>query len=160
MSTVYQRLPQEKLLSKHRRECRMSAHLRCEVLNTKERAMKYTAELFGTFVLIFAGLGAAVLSGSQIGIVGIAFAFGLALMAMAYAVGPVSGCHINPAVSLAMVINKRMSVSEMLGYWVAQIIGGTIGAAVVLFIAMQARGGYNAAVAGFAANGYGAHSPG
>jgi aquaporin Z len=122
--------------------------------------MKYTAELFGTFVLIFAGLGAAVLSGSQIGIVGIAFGFGLALMAMAYAVGPVSGCHINPAVSLAMVINKRMSVGEMLGYWVAQVVGGTIGAAVVLFIAMQARGGYSAAVAGFAANGYGAHSPG
>jgi aquaporin Z len=122
--------------------------------------MKYTAELFGTFVLVFAGLGAAVLAGGQIGIVGIALAFGLALMAMAYAVGPVSGCHINPAVSLAMVLTKRMGIAEMLGYWVAQVVGGIVGAAVVLFIATQAQGGYSAAVAGFAANGYGAHSPG
>jgi aquaporin Z len=122
--------------------------------------MKYTAELVGTFVLVFAGLGAAVLSGGKIGIVGIAFAFGLALMAMAYAVGPISGCHINPAVSLAMVISKRMGITEMLGYWVAQVVGGIIGAAVVLFIASQAPGGYSAAASGFAANGYGAHSPG
>jgi aquaporin Z len=122
--------------------------------------MKYTAELFGTFVLVFAGLGAAVLAGSQIGLLGIALAFGLALMAMAYAVGPVSGCHINPAVSLAMVLTKRMGITEMLGYWVAQVVGGIVGAAVVLFIAGQAQGGYSAAVSGFAANGYGAHSPG
>ncbi|HLW54537.1 MAG TPA: aquaporin Z [Candidatus Angelobacter sp.] len=122
--------------------------------------MKYTAELFGTFVLVFAGLGAAVLSGSQIGIVGIAMAFGLALLAMAYAVGPVSGCHINPAVSLGMMLTKRMSVGEMVGYWVAQVIGGIIGGALVLFIASQAQGGYSAAASGFAANGYGAHSPG
>lgn len=122
--------------------------------------MKYTAELFGTFVLVFAGLGAAVLGGSQFGIVGIALAFGLALMAMAYAVGPVSGCHINPAVSLAMVLTKRMGIVEMLGYWVAQVVGGIIAAAVVLFIASGAKGGYSAAVSGFAANGYGAHSPG
>lgn len=122
--------------------------------------MKYAAELFGTFVLVFAGLGAAVLGGSQFGIVGIALAFGLALMAMAFAVGPVSGCHINPAVSLAMVIAKRMSIVEMLGYWVAQVVGGIIAGAVVLFIAMQKSGGYSAATSGFAANGYGAHSPG
>jgi aquaporin Z len=122
--------------------------------------MKYTAELLGTFVLVFAGLGAAVLAGSQVGLLGIAFAFGLALMAMAFAVGPVSGCHINPAVSLAMVLTKRMSITEMLGYWVAQIVGGIIGAGVVLFIASQAQGGYSAAASGFAANGYGAHSPG
>ena len=122
--------------------------------------MKYTAELFGTFVLVFAGLGAAVLAGGQVGIVGIALAFGLALMAMAYAVGPVSGCHINPAVSLAMVLTKRMGITEMLGYWVAQVVGGIVGAAVVLFIASQAQGGYSAGLTGFAANGYGAHSPG
>lgn len=122
--------------------------------------MKYTAELLGTFVLVFAGLGAAVLAGSKVGIIGIAMAFGLALMAMAYAVGPVSGCHINPAVSLAMVLTKRMSASEMLGYWIAQVVGGIIGAAVILFIATQAQVGYSAAASGFAANGYAAHSPG
>lgn len=122
--------------------------------------MKYTAELLGTFVLMFAGLGAAVLGGSQFGIVGIALAFGLALMAMAYAVGPISGCHINPAVSLAMVLTKRMGIVEMLGYWVAQVAGGIIAAGIVLFIASHGPNGYNAAVSGLAATGYGAHSPG
>lgn len=122
--------------------------------------MKYAAELFGTFVLVFAGIGAAVLAGHQVGIVGIALAFGLSLMAMAYAVGPISGCHINPAVSLGMVLAKRMGIGEMLGYWVAQTLGGIIAAGVVLFIANQAPGGYSAATAGLAANGYGAHSPG
>jgi aquaporin Z len=122
--------------------------------------MKYAAELVGTFVLVFAGVGAAVLAGHQIGIVGIALAFGLSLMAMAYAVGPISGCHINPAVSLAMVLSRRMAIAEMLGYWVAQVLGGIIAAGVVLFLASQAPSGYNAAVSGLAANGYGAHSPG
>jgi aquaporin Z len=123
--------------------------------------MKYAAELFGTFVLILAGLGAAVMAGQPIGIVGIALAFGLSLMAMAYALGPVSGCHINPAVSLGMFLSKRMGFGEMIGYWIAQSIGSIIAAGVVLYIANGAPGGYSAAVNGFAANGYGfEHSPG
>jgi aquaporin Z len=121
--------------------------------------MKYAAELFGTFVLVFAGLGAAVLGGSKFGIIGVALAFGLSLMAMAYALGPISGCHINPAVTLGMLLSRRMGFMEAVGYWVAQIIGGVIGSGVVLFIANGTPAGYNAAVGGLAANGYGLHSP-
>jgi aquaporin Z len=122
--------------------------------------MKYAAELFGTFVLVFAGIGAAVMAGSQVGIVGIALAFGLSLMAMAFALGPISGCHINPAVSFAMFLSKRMSFGEMVGYWIAQAIGAIVAAAIVLYIAKGGPHGYDAAVAGFAANGYADHSPG
>jgi aquaporin Z len=122
--------------------------------------MKYASELFGTFVLVFAGLGAAVLGGKQFGIVGVALAFGLALMAMAYAVGPISGCHINPAVTLGMLLSKRIGMKETLGYWIAQIIGAIIAAGVILFIASQSPDGYSAANSGLAANGYGDHSPG
>src|SRR5262249_47419000 len=123
--------------------------------------MKYAAEMFGTFVLVFAGIGAAVMAGGQVGITGIALAFGLSLMGMAFALGPVSGCHINPAVSFGMFLSKRMGFGEMIGYWIAQSIGAIIAAAVVLYVANGAAGGYQAAVAGFAANGYGYdHSPG
>ncbi len=122
--------------------------------------MKYGAELFGTFVLVLAGLGTAVIAGGHVGNVGVAFAFGLALMAMVYTVGPISGCHINPAVSLGMFLSKRMSLKEMLGYWLAQAIGGVLAAGVVLVIANGAPEGYNAAMSGLAATGYGDHSPG
>jgi len=116
--------------------------------------MKYAAELFGTFVLVFAGLGTAVIAGGQVGNVGVALAFGLALLAMVYTVGPISGCHINPAVTFGMFLSKRISQREMIGYWIAQVIAG-----VVLFIASGARG-YNLATSGLAANGFGDHSPG
>jgi aquaporin Z len=122
--------------------------------------MKYAVELFGTFVLVFAGLGTAVLAGGQVGNVGVAMAFGLSLLAMAYALGPVSGCHINPAVTFGMLLSRRMSAKEAAGYWVSQVIGAILGASVVLFIAKGTPGGYDAALTGFAANGYGAHSPG
>src|SRR5258707_3970632 len=122
--------------------------------------MKYAAELLGTFVLVFAGLGAAVMAGKQVGIVGVALAFGLSLMAMAYAVGPISGCHINPAVSLGMFLSKRISATEMIGYWIAQVIGAVFAAGIILVIANGAPDGYNAATAGLAANGYADHSPG
>jgi aquaporin Z len=122
--------------------------------------MKYAAELFGTFVLIFAGLGTAVLDGGHVGILGIGLAFGLSLMAMIYTVGPISGCHLNPAVTLGALLSKRISVKESIGYMVAQIIGAIIGAGVVLFIANGSPGGYSAAVSGLAADGFGAHSPG
>src|SRR5258708_11955290 len=121
--------------------------------------MKYAAELFGTFVLVLAGVGTAVIAGSQVGNVGVAFAFGLSLMAMAFALGPVSGCHINPAVTMGMLVSKRISAGEALGYWISQIIGATIAAGVVYFIANGAPG-YSIAVNGLAANGYGPHSPG
>jgi aquaporin Z len=121
--------------------------------------MKYAAELFGTFVLVFAGVGTAVIAGSQVGNVGVAFAFGLALMAMAFALGPVSGCHINPAVTLGMLVSKRISAAEAVGYWISQIIGAIIAAGVVYFIAGGSPA-YSIAANGLAANGYGAHSPG
>lgn len=122
--------------------------------------MKYAAELFGTFVLVFAGLGTAVLAGDKVGNVGVALAFGLALLAMAYAVGPISGCHINPAVTLGVLISRRMSAGQAVGYWIAQVIGAIAASAVVLFIANGAPGGFSASLTGFAANGYALHSPG
>ena len=122
--------------------------------------MKYAAEMFGTFVLVFAGLGTAVLAGGQVGNVGVALAFGLALMAMAFTVGPISGCHINPAVTIAVAISRRMKVSHALGYMAAQIVGATIASGLVLFIASGGPDGYSAAASGLAATGYGAHSPG
>lgn len=122
--------------------------------------MKYAAELFGTFVLVFAGLGAAVLAGGQVGNLGVAFAFGLALLAMVYTIGPISGCHINPAVTLGMLASRRMSAKEAVGYWIAQVSGAIIAAGIVLFIANGAPGGYSATVSGLASTGYGAHSPG
>jgi aquaporin Z len=121
--------------------------------------MKYAAELFGTFVLVFAGVGTAVLAGSQVHNVGVALAFGLALLAMCYTIGPISGCHINPAVTMGMLAAKRMSAKEAVGYWIAQAIGATIAAGIVLSIAEGAPGGSLASLAG-AANGYGTHSPG
>jgi aquaporin Z len=120
--------------------------------------MKYAAELFGTFVLVFAGLGTAVIAGGKVGNVGVAMAFGLALMAMAYSVGPISGCHINPAVTLGMVVSGRMAAKEAVGYWIAQCIGAIIASGVILFIATGAPGGSIASLAG-AANGFGDHSP-
>jgi aquaporin Z len=120
--------------------------------------MKYAAELIGTFVLVFAGLGTAVIAGSKVGNVGVAMAFGLALLAMAYSVGPISGCHINPAVTLGMLVSGRIAVKDAVGYWVSQCVGATIASGVVLFIACGAPGGSLASLAG-AANGFGDHSP-
>jgi aquaporin Z len=120
--------------------------------------MKYAAELIGTFVLVFAGLGTAVIAGSKVGNVGVAMAFGLALLAMAFAVGPISGCHINPAVTLGMLLSGRMNVKDAVGYWVAQCVGAIIASGIVLFIAEGAAGGSIASLAG-AANGFGDHSP-
>ena len=99
--------------------------------------MKYAAELFGTFVLVFAGLTTAVIAGGKVGNVGVAMAFGLSLLAMAFAIGPISGCHINPAVTLGMVVSRRMGIKEAAGYWVAQCVGAIIASAIVLFIATR-----------------------
>jgi aquaporin Z len=118
------------------------------------------AEAIGTFVLVFGGVGAAVIAGDKIGNLGVAFAFGLSLLAMAYAVGPVSGCHINPAVTLGLVVARRMGLSEAVRYWIAQIVGALVAAGVLLAIVSARKGGYDAGTDGLGANGYGAHSPG
>lgn len=96
---------------------------------------KIVAEFIGTFTLVLFGCGAAVLGGEHVGQLGIALAFGFAIIALAYGIGPVSGCHVNPAVSLAVFVAGRMSLVEMLRYWVAQFAGGVAGAAVLYCIA-------------------------
>jgi len=121
---------------------------------------KYIAELVGTFVLVFGGVGSAVLAGSHIGFQGVALAFGLSLLAMVYTIGPISGCHINPAVTCGVLLVKKMEVKDAAAYVIAQICGAIIAAALILFIANGVPGGYDASVAGLGANGYGAHSPG
>lgn len=92
---------------------------------------KQIAEFIGTFTLVLLGCGSAVLAGADIGLTGISFAFGLALIAMAYGIGPVSGCHINPAVSLGMVAAGRMSMPEAIKYIIAQVAGAIVAAAVL-----------------------------
>ena len=121
---------------------------------------KYIAELIGTFVLVFGGCGSAVIAGEHIGFLGVSLAFGLTLLAMAYAIGPISGCHINPAVTIGLLVSKKIPARDVPGYIVAQILGGILGAAVLLLILKGMPAGYDPAVAGFAANGYGEHSPG
>lgn len=119
---------------------------------------KYVAELIGTFVLVFMGCGSAVLAGRYIGFVGISFAFGLSVLAMAYAIGSISGCHINPAVSVAMFAAGKMKLKDMVIYIVVQCIGATIGAAVLYAIALGMPG-YTLAE-GLGQNGYYDASPG
>src|SRR6476659_7908290 len=121
---------------------------------------KYLAEMIGTFVLVFGGCGSAVLAGDKIGFLGVSIAFGLTLLTMAYAIGPISGCHINPAVTIGLFISKKMDSKDVAGYIGAQIIGGIIAAALLLAIAKGVSGGYDPALTGFAANGFGQHSPG
>ena len=120
------------------------------------------AEFFGTFWLVFGGCGAAVLDAAfpqlGIGFLGVAFAFGLTLLTMAYAIGRISGCHINPAVSIGLAVGGRFPYADLAPYIVAQVLGGIAGAGVLLVIA-SGKAGFSTA-AGFASNGYGAHSPG
>ena len=117
------------------------------------------AEFVGTFVLVFGGVGSAVIAGEVIGNLGVAFAFGLSLLAMAYAIGPISGCHINPAVTAGLLVSKKMRIDEAIRYWIAQVLGAVL-AALVLVVVIKARaGGYDLTDEGFGANGYGDHSP-
>src|SRR5258708_38428048 len=120
---------------------------------------RYLAELIGTFVLVFGGCGAAVLAGDKIGFAGVAFAFGFSLLAMVYAIGPVSGCHINPAVTLGLLLSGKFEAKYAPGYIVAQIAGGIIAAGVLLIVAGGTSAGYVPSATGFAANGEGADSP-
>jgi len=120
------------------------------------------AEFIGTFWLVFGGCGSAVLAaafpGLGIGFLGVAFAFGLTLLTMAFAIGRISGCHINPAVSAGLVAGGRFPLAEFLPYVAAQVFGG-LAAACVLYIIAAGRPGFSLNL-GFASNGYGAHSPG
>jgi len=119
---------------------------------------KYAAELLGTFTLTLFGCGSAAVAGQQLGTLGIAFAFGLSIVCMAYAIGDISGCHINPAVSIGMLVAKRMSFKDFIGYVVAQFIGAILAAGVLAFIidASGKLGGYMKT--GLGANGYEAAS--
>lgn len=116
---------------------------------------KQIAEFIGTFTLVLLGCGAAVIAGGDIGLTGISFAFGFALIGMAYGIGPVSGCHINPAVSLGAVAAGRMSLPEAAGYIVAQVLGAIAGALVLMLIA-QGKADYSVAQNGLGQNGWGA----
>ena len=123
---------------------------------------KCAAEFFGTFWLTFGGCGSAVMCAGVadvgIGWLGVAFAFGLTVMTMAYAIGHISGCHLNPAVSIGLLVGKRFSAAELVPYMLAQVVGAIAGAAVLYVIARGASG--FSLQDGFAANGYGEHSPG
>jgi aquaporin Z len=123
---------------------------------------KYAAEFIGTFWLTFGGCGAAVLAAAfpdvGIGLLGVSLAFGLTVLTMAYAIGHVSGCHLNPAVTIGLAAGGRFPVSGIAPYFVAQVAGAILGA-LVLYIIANGKEGFDAA-AGFAANGYGEHSPG
>lgn len=98
---------------------------------------KYGAEALGTCVLTLFGCGSAAIAGATLGTLGIAFAFGLSIVAMAFVIGGVSGCHINPAVSLGLFMDKRLSGKDLIGYWISQFIGGIIGAALLFLIITQ-----------------------
>jgi len=122
---------------------------------------KVAAEFIGTFWLVFGGCGSAVLAAAfpdlGIGFLGVALAFGLTVLTMAYAIGHVSGCHLNPAVSVGLLVGKRFPASELVPYVIAQVLGGITGAAVLYFIA-SGQDGFQAG--GFASNGFAEHSPG
>jgi aquaporin Z len=115
------------------------------------------AELIGTFWLVFGGCGAAVLAGHQIGWLGVALAFGLTVLTMAYAIGHISGCHLNPAVSIGLVVAKRFDSKDLLPYILAQV-SGAAAASALLYVIASDKAGFDVA-SGFAANGYDSHSP-
>lgn len=114
---------------------------------------KYLCECIGTAVLVLFGCGSAAVAGGALGTLGIAMAFGLSIVAMAYVIGNVSGCHINPAVSLAMLISKKMSVKDFVGYVVAQVVGAIAG--IGILYAIMTNAGWDIAVKGLGANSFG-----
>ena len=123
---------------------------------------KYGAEFFGTFWLVLGGCGSAVLAAAfpkvGIGLLGVALAFGLTVLTMAYAIGHISGCHLNPAVSVGLWAGGRFPANQLLPYIVAQVLGAVV-AGGVLYLIASGKAGFDVS-AGFASNGYGAHSPG
>jgi aquaporin Z len=119
---------------------------------------KCLAEFIGTLVLVLMGCGSAVLAGSHVGFLGIAFAFGLAVVGMAYAIGHVSGCHINPAITISMWVTRKLPGKDTLGYVVAQVAGGIAGAALLYLIA-SGKADYSLSANGLGQNGVGDGSP-
>ncbi|MBN2098888.1 MAG: aquaporin Z [Dehalococcoidia bacterium] len=119
---------------------------------------KYVAEFLGTFALVFIGCGSAVIAGNYIGFAGIAFAFGLILLAMVYVIGPISGCHVNPAVSVGMLVAGKMKGKDCIMYIIAQCLGAIFAALILLAIA-NGIDGYSRANNGLGQNGYGDFSP-
>jgi aquaporin Z len=124
---------------------------------------KLAAELVGTFWLVLGGCGSAVLAaafpGVGIGLLGVSFAFGLTVLTMAYCIGHVSDCHLNPAVTVGLAVARRFPARNVLPYIAAQVLGGILGAVALYFIA-SGKPGFDLASSGLAANGYGDHSPG
>jgi len=119
---------------------------------------KYLAEMFGTFVLVFIGCGSAVIAGGDVGYLGISFAFGIAVLAMVYAIGAVSGCHINPAITVGMLVAGKINMKDAGGYVLFQIIGAILGAGVLYLIA-SGLADYDIAINGLGQNGYDIGSP-
>jgi aquaporin Z len=123
---------------------------------------KYGAEFLGTFWLVLGGCGSAVLAAAfpnvGIGLLGVSFAFGLTVLTMAYAIGHISGCHLNPAVSIGLWAGGRFPAGSLAPYIVAQVLGGIVAGA-VLYVIANGAAGFDV-TKGFASNGYGAHSPG
>jgi aquaporin Z len=119
------------------------------------------AELVGTFVLVLGGCGTAVLAGKFVGDLGVAIAFGLTLLCMAYAIGGISGCHINPAVTVGLLLNGQCEPGDAIYYFFGQIVGGVLAGAVLYGVALSRTGATRASIVagGFASNGYGVHSP-
>ncbi len=119
---------------------------------------KYLAELIGTFALVAMGCGSAVIAGSHIGFQGIAFAFGLTVLVMVYSIGSISGCHINPAITISMLTAGKINLKDTVGYIVAQCVGAILAAAVLWLIA-SGKPGYDISISGLGQNGYGLQSP-
>lgn len=124
---------------------------------------KFSAELLGTAWLVLGGCGSAVLAAAfpevGIGLHGVSLAFGLTVLTMAYSIGPISGCHLNPAVTLGLAAAGKHPTKEIFPYLAAQILGGILGAGILYLIA-SGKVGFDATASGFASNGYGEHSPG
>lgn len=124
---------------------------------------KYLAEVFGTFWLVLGGCGSAVLAAGfpdvGIGLLGVSLAFGLTVLTMAFAIGHISGCHLNPAVTIGLWAGGRFETKDVVPYIIAQVIGGVI-AGGVLYVIATGQAGFDVVGSGFAANGYGTHSPG
>lgn len=118
---------------------------------------KLFAEFLGTFWLVLGGCGSAVLAGSKIGYLGVSLAFGLTVLTMAYAIGHISGCHLNPAVTFGLAAAGRFEKKEVIPYVISQVLGGILAAA-ILYVVASGNADFSLA-GGFAANGYGAHSP-
>ena len=119
---------------------------------------KYICEFVGTFALVFFGCATVLFMRAEVGLLGVAMAFGLSVVAMAYAIGPISGAHLNPAVSLGFFVSGRMKPNDLIGYIVAQCAGAIVASAVLYVIAQGKAGGYEVAANGFAQNGWSTYS--